>query len=301
MTKTAIKITNLSKQYKNGHVALDDVSLDIPEGSFFGLLGPNGAGKSTLINILAGMVNKTSGDISVFGNSVADNLQQVKFDVGIVPQEVVLDPFFNVHEMLEYHAGYYGIPKNKRKTDELIAAMHLQDKAQTKSRKLSGGMKRRVLIAKALVHSPKIVVLDEPTAGVDVELRNLLWEYVSDLNKQGITVLLTTHYLEEAEKLCDQIAVIDKGKIIANDSKANLLSKMDKKCLIITVDGKAQEIENFNRVEQHLNDNKLIINYPPSVINAGEIIQRINESGATILDITSKETNLEDIFTELVS
>ncbi len=228
MTDFAIEINNLSKTYQktsksSAKQALGSINLKIKKGSFFGLLGPNGAGKSTIINILAGLVNKTSGEVRICGIDIDKNQQKSKFKIGIVPQELIIDPFFNVRETLEIYAGYYGIKKSQRRTDEIIEALGLKDKAKSAPRSLSGGMRRRLLVAKALVHSPEILVLDEPTAGVDVELRNQLWNYVKNLNQQGTTILLTTHYLEEAEELCDEIAIINHGSVIACDKKSNLM------------------------------------------------------------------------------
>ena len=216
MTDAAISIQNLSKTYAGGKQALDNINFDVPRGSIFGLLGPNGAGKSTLINILSGMVRKTSGSASIWGFDIDDSPRNAKASIGIVPQEIIFDPFFTPSEALEVQAGLYGVPKAKRRTMELLRAVHLEDKADAYARTLSGGMKRRLLVAKAMVHSPPILVLDEPTAGVDIDLRQQLWEYVVDLNKAGVTIVLTTHYLEEAENLCDRIAIINHGKLIAN-------------------------------------------------------------------------------------
>src|SRR3954451_2533445 len=213
----AIRIESLSKVYQGGKLALDEVSFDVPRGQIFGLLGPNGAGKSTLINILAGLVMKTSGKAVIWGFDIDEHPRNAKRSIGVVPQEIIFDPFFTPSETLEIQAGLYGVPKDKRQTAELLRAMRLEDKANAYSRTLSGGMKRRLLVAKAMVHSPPILVLDEPTAGVDIELRQQLWAYVRDLNQQGVTVVLTTHYLEEAEQLCDRIAIINHGKLIANE------------------------------------------------------------------------------------
>ena len=239
MSDLAIEISNLNKVYKKSKkspekVALKSINLQIKKGSFFGLLGPNGAGKSTIINILAGLVNKTSGQVKIGGLDIDQNQQLAKFKIGIVPQELVIDPFFNVRETLEIYAGYYGIRKSERRTDEIIAALGLTDKANSTPRSLSGGMRRRLLVAKALVHNPEILVLDEPTAGVDVELRNQLWNYVKKLNAAGTTILLTTHYLEEAEELCDELAIINHGQVIACDRKENLMKLLSSKELIIS-------------------------------------------------------------------
>lgn len=211
--QTAIRIDGLSKIYEGGKQALDDVSLSVPRGMIYGLLGPNGAGKSTLINILSGMVRKTSGKASIWGFDIDEHPRNAKASIGIVPQEIVFDPFFTPLETLEIVAGLYGVPKGKRRSMELLRAVGLEDKANAYARTLSGGMKRRLLVAKAMVHSPPIIVLDEPTAGVDIELRQQLWDYVRQLNQQGVTVVLTTHYLEEAEELCDRIA-IDRKSVV---------------------------------------------------------------------------------------
>ena len=217
MSEAAISIVDLQKTYKGGKRALDGISLEIPRGGIFGLLGPNGAGKSTLINILAGLVMKSGGTASIWGFDIDEHPRNAKRAIGIVPQEILFDPFFTPKEALEIQAGLYGIPKADRRTMELLRAVQLEDKADAYSRTLSGGMKRRLLVAKAMVHSPPILVLDEPTAGVDVELRQQLWDYVRSLHAQGVTIVLTTHYLEEAEQLCDRIAIINHGRLIANE------------------------------------------------------------------------------------
>ena len=235
--KLALEITNLNKYYDedNKYFALNNVSLNIPAGSIFGLLGPNGAGKSTLINIISGAVIKTSGKVIVWGYDIDKHRKQSKLAIGVVPQELNIDAFFTPQETLNLHSGMFNVPKNSWRTDELLELMDLSDKAKSYSRTLSGGMRRRLLVAKAIVHSPPIVILDEPTAGVDVELRQKLWKYFKKLNKQGVTIILTTHYLEEAENLCDHIAIINKGKIIANETKKSLLTKSNKKIINITL------------------------------------------------------------------
>ncbi|MFL6784559.1 MAG: ABC transporter ATP-binding protein, partial [Sphingomicrobium sp.] len=225
MDDAAIRIESLSKTYAGGKRALDSVSFDVPRGQIFGLLGPNGAGKSTLINILAGLVTKSAGQVSIWGFDIDQHPRNAKRSIGIVPQEIIFDPFFTPKETLEIQAGLYGVPPGDRISDELLAAMHLTDKADAYSRTLSGGMKRRLLVAKAMVHSPPILVLDEPTAGVDVELRRQLWDYVRKLHADGVTIVLTTHYLEEAEELCDRIAIIHHGRVIANEPTRELVSK----------------------------------------------------------------------------
>ena len=228
-TEPAIRISELCKTYtskgSDPKRALDEVSFDVPRGQIFGLLGPNGAGKSTLINILAGLVVKSGGTAEIWGFDIDEHPRNAKRSIGIVPQEILFDPFFTPREALEIQAGLYGVPKAERITDALLAAVHLTDKAHAYSRTLSGGMKRRLLVAKAMVHSPPILVLDEPTAGVDIELRQQLWDYVRGLNRQGVTVVLTTHYLEEAEQLCVRIAIIHHGKLIANEPTRELVAK----------------------------------------------------------------------------
>jgi ABC-2 type transport system ATP-binding protein len=305
----AIEIKDLCKTYKSSKqtsvkVALNSVNLQIKKGSFFGLLGPNGAGKSTIINILAGLVNKTSGQVKICGLDIDKNLQESKFKIGIVPQELVIDPFFNVRETLEIYAGYYGIEKSKRRTDEIIEALGLTDKAFSKPRSLSGGMKRRLLVAKALVHDPEILVLDEPTAGVDVELRNQLWNYVKNLNKKGTTIILTTHYLEEAEELCDEIAVINRGEVIACDSKKNLMQILSGKELIISTNNNNCDLgflSGIDVVARFSKDGKLIISYDPKKVAAEEILKKIAENKISISDISTKQPDLEEIFKHLVS
>src|SRR6188508_29661 len=215
-TGAAISIEELEKTYAGGKRALEGVSLEVPRGQIFGLLGPNGAGKSTMINILAGLVNKTGGSATIWGFDIDAHPRNAKASIGVVPQEIIFDPFFTPRETLEIQAGLYGVPKADRHTMELLRAMRLEDKADAYARTLSGGMKRRLLVAKAMVHSPPILVLDEPTAGVDIELRQQLWDYVKRLNREGVTVVLTTHYLEEAEQLCDRIAIINHGRLITN-------------------------------------------------------------------------------------
>ena len=236
VTEPAIRIESLSKVYAGGKLALDEVSFDVPRGQIFGLLGPNGAGKSTLINILAGLVMKTGGKAVIWGFDIDEHPRNAKRSIGVVPQEIIFDPFFTPRETLEIQAGLYGISEGQRQSDALLAAMHLTDKANAYSRTLSGGMKRRLLVAKAMVHSPPILVLDEPTAGVDVELRRQLWDYVRLLNKQGVTVVLTTHYLEEAEELCDRIAIINHGKVIANEPTRELVVMAQDKSVVVTLD-----------------------------------------------------------------
>jgi len=300
----AIEIKNLSKTYKKGEkVALKSIDLEIKKGSFFGLLGPNGAGKSTIINILAGLVNKSSGSVKIAGINIDENPQAAKFKIGIVPQELIIDPFFNVRETLEIYAGYFGVRKSERRTEEIIEALGLKDKANSAPRSLSGGMRRRLLVAKALVHNPEILVLDEPTAGVDVELRNQLWDYVKKLNKAGTTVLLTTHYLEEAEKLCDEIAVINRGEVIANDRTENLMKLLSSKELIIdAVDAIRPDMASLfpALVTKFLAHDKFSITYDPAKIEVAEILRIIAGEKICIKDISTRQPDLEQIFRHLI-
>lgn len=299
----AISIRNLTKTYADGKRALDDVSFDVPAGQIFGLLGPNGAGKSTLINILAGLVNKTSGSASIWGFDIDADPRNAKRSIGIVPQEIVFDPFFTPAEVLEIQAGYYGVPKSARRTLELLAAVHLSDKANAYSRTLSGGMKRRLLIAKALVHTPPVIVLDEPTAGVDVELRRQLWELVGQLNADGVTVVLTTHYLEEAEELCDRIAIINHGKLIADKPTKEMVGMAREKVVVLTLDrdpGAMAVQPAFLKCEK-TDERTVEITYNRDRINAGEVMALVQAQGMAIVDVTTREPDLEDVFVSLTT
>ncbi|MFN3747106.1 MAG: ABC transporter ATP-binding protein [Sphingorhabdus sp.] len=303
MNQAAISIRDLKKRYSNGKQALDGVSFDVERGSIFGLLGPNGAGKSTIINILAGMVQKTSGQASIWGFDIDANPRNAKASIGIVPQEIMFDPFFTPLETLELFAGLYGVPKEKRRSMELLKAVRLDDKADAYARTLSGGMKRRLLVAKAMVHSPPVIVLDEPTAGVDIELRQQLWEYVVELNKQGTTVVLTTHYLEEAEQLCDRIAIINHGKLIANKPTKELVGMAREKAVVLTLDrdvSAAPKHDAFEKTEL-LADRTVEITYNKDRMNAGEILAAVQGLGLGIVDVTTKEADLEDVFLSLTS
>jgi ABC-2 type transport system ATP-binding protein len=302
----AVEIRGLTKIYRGSRgrppkEALKGLDLAIPRGSIFGLLGPNGAGKSTLINILAGLVLKTSGEARVWGYEVADQPRLARAAIGVVPQELNLDAFFTPREMLELQAGFYGVPKKERRTDELLAAVDLTDKANAYARTLSGGMRRRLMVAKAMVHNPPVLVLDEPTAGVDVELRKALWAYVRQLNAAGTTVLLTTHYLEEAEQLCDQIAIINHGRLVANDSTRNLLKRIDNKRITITVDRDLAEVPEAMRAHgwELAGARQLSLVYQPSKFGFGQVLMAVQAAGLAIVDLSTKETDLEDIFLQL--
>ena len=306
--ESAISIRNLVKRYAGaggepGKLALGGVSFDVPEGGVFGLLGPNGAGKSTLINILAGMVKKTEGEVSIWGFDIDRDMRNAKRAIGIVPQEIVFDPFFTPFEVLENQAGLYGVRKELRRSMDLLRAVHLEDKARAYARTLSGGMKRRLLIAKALVHAPPVLVLDEPTAGVDVELRRQLWELVREMNARGVTIVLTTHYLEEAEELCERIAIINHGQLIADKPTAELVGMAREKIVRISVDkdlaGPPLE-EAFLKAEV-VSARTIEITYDRDRSSAGQVLALIQQHGYAIEDVTTREPDLEDVFVSLTS
>ena len=299
----AIEISGLNKTYAGNSIqppqeALIDINLKIPRGAFFGLLGPNGAGKSTIINIMAGLVIKSSGDVKVWNYDIEKEMRQARSSIGIVPQELNIDPFFTPREVLETQAGLYGVPKSERRTEDILDAVRLLDKADSYARSLSGGMRRRMLVAKAMVHSPPILVLDEPTAGVDVELRQQLWSYIRGLRDQGTTILLTTHYLEEAEELCDQIAIINHGRLVTSQKTDDLLRSLDSKELIVTIDQALSAVPeglvNFN--VDLSNSHKLVFHVPPSEMPVEAVMDAVRQAGLSIIDLTTKESDLEDIF-----
>ena len=297
----AIAIDQLCKTYAGGKRALDGVTFDVPQGTIFGLLGPNGAGKSTLINILAGLVNKTGGTASIWGFDIDQHPRNAKRSIGIVNQEITFDPFFTPVETLEIAAGLYGIPRKERRSMELLRAVHLEDKAKAYARTLSGGMKRRLMVAKAMVHSPPVLVLDEPTAGVDIELRQQLWEYVRQLNREGVTVVLTTHYLEEAEQLCDRIAIINHGQVVANEPTRELVGRATEKLVEVTVDRDLDaplQAACFHKIE--LKGNRtLSITYDKAKVNAGDVLDAVQGQGFGIVDVSTREADLEDVFLSL--
>ena len=307
MTDNAIEITGLKKTYaatgrSPAKEALKGIDLNIPRGSIFGLLGPNGAGKSTLINILAGLVVKSAGTVKIWGFDQDKNPRQSRAAIGIMPQEPHLDPFFTPAGSLDVQAGLYGVPKSQRKTAEILELIGLTDKANAYARSLSGGMRRRLLLGKALVHSPQILVLDEPTAGVDIELRNLLWQNVRKLNDEGMTIILTTHYLEEAEEMCDDIAIINHGEVIVRDSTANLLGRLDSKTLVITPDKAAELPALPDTIKgQKLANGTLTFTYQSGVTPADQILTLVRDAGITIKDVTTEQAHLEDVFLSLTS
>ena len=300
--KKAIVFKNVSKNYKQLK-AVDGISLTIEKGEFFGLLGPNGAGKSTLINMMAGLVKPSKGSIDVMGFNVNKEYQEARHSVGIVPQELVFDPFFNVREMLRFQAGYFGKDKlNDKWVDEVIERLDLTDKASTNMRKLSGGMKRRALIAQALVHRPPVIVLDEPTAGVDVELRQKLWSFIKELNDEGHTIVLTTHYLEEAEALCNRVAMMKSGKIVALDSTKNLLKEFSLKNLKVRLQKNSiKKITTLLKETPFLQEDDWCIFKLKKVSDASNIIEKLNSLKIQILDLKLIESDLENIFLKLTS
>ncbi len=307
MTQNAVSISNLNKTYKasgkstNPKVALTNVSLDIPKGSIFGLLGPNGAGKSTMINIMAGLVIKTSGSVNIWGIDIDQDERNAKRAIGVVPQEINYDPFFSPRKTLELQAGLYGVPKAEYKTMEILETVGLADKADAYTRSLSGGMRRRLMVAKAMVHNPPVLVLDEPSAGVDVELRKKLWDNVKALNEQGVTILLTTHYLEEAEELCDEIAIINHGQLIAHEDKESLLGRIEGKEIQFRLDRPMDNIETVlsEFYAEKTGRRSIIIRYNPSETQVGELIETIQKEGYGIVDISTSDSALEDVFLQL--
>ena len=301
MTEAAIRIDTLCKTYAGGKRALDGVTFDVPRGTIFGLLGPNGAGKSTLINILAGLVNKSSGGATIWGFDIDAHPRNAKASIGIVNQEILFDPFFTPFETLEIQAGLYGVAKAKRRSMDLLRAVHLEDKAGAYARTLSGGMKRRLMVAKAMVHSPPVLVLDEPTAGVDIELRQQLWAYVRELNAAGVTVVLTTHYLEEAEELCDRIAIINHGRLVANEPTRELVGRAQEKVVAVTVDRDLTQAPTAPCFEKIVlkGARTLEITYDKRRVNAGEVLAAVAQEGLGVVDVSTKEPDLEDVFLSL--
>ena len=306
MNKFALSVENLTKIYSNTksrkpNKALNELNFEVKQGEVFGLLGPNGAGKTTFLSILGGTVVKTSGKVNVWGFDLDKNPRQVRASVGIVPQEINLDAFFSPKQLLDLQAGLYGIAKKDRITNLILKMVALEDKANAYSRNLSGGMKRRLLIAKAMVHQPPILVLDEPTAGVDVELRNNLWDNVKELNKEGVTIILTTHYLIEAQQMCDRIAIIDKGNLVALDTTENLLKRIKTKKINLKVKNVSL---NENLLMKDINfkinsKNSIVITYEKNSLDFGEIVNYLNQNNIEIEDISTEDGDLEDVFVQL--
>ena len=303
--KNVLYVKDLNKTYsknssKSVH-AIKNLNLEVNEGEIFGLLGPNGAGKSTFINILAGTTIKTSGEVNVWGFNLDINPRQVRASIGIVPQEVNVDPFFTPWNILELQAGMYGIKKKDRITETILKLVSLDQQSKSYTRTLSGGMKRRLLVAKALVHKPPIIILDEPTAGVDVELRNKLWDNVKQLNKQGVTIILTTHYLNEAEQMCDRIGILNKGSLVALDTTKNLLKRIQTKIVKFAVDKKVNINNNSLKSINILSNEtgELVVSYEKNALNINEIIKFINDQNIKLLDISTDDGDLEDVFIRL--
>jgi len=303
--KNVLYVKDLNKTYsKNSSKsvqAIKNLNLEVKEGEIFGLLGPNGAGKSTFINILAGTTIKTSGEVNVWGFNLDVNPRQVRASIGIVPQEVNVDPFFTPWNILELQAGMYGIKKKDRITETILKLVSLDKQSKSYTRALSGGMKRRLLVAKALVHKPPIIILDEPTAGVDVELRSTLWDNVKQLNKQGVTIILTTHYLHEAEQMCDRIGILNKGSLVALDTTKNLLKRIQTKIVRFSVDKKVSinnnSLKSINILSNEIDE--LVISYEKNALNISEIIKFISDQNIKLLDISTDDGDLEDVFIRL--
>ncbi len=304
----AIEARGLDKTYaaqgkgKATH-ALKSVDLVVPRGSFFGLLGPNGAGKSTFINILGGLVVKSGGSAKIWGHDIESDPMNARGAIGIVPQELNMDPFFSPGEALEIQAGYYGVPKAERRTEEILRAVGLWDKRDAYARTLSGGMKRRLLVAKAMVHAPPVLVLDEPTAGVDVELRRQLWDYVRSLHARGVTIVLTTHYLEEAQELCDTIAIINHGNVIACEPTPKLISRLDQKTLVVTPQAPlSPPLKGFEDVTFAMRPTgAFAITYRTVEHTVEEMLDRVRNAGVSIKDLSIEEPDLGDVFVQLTA
>ncbi|MCL4109695.1 UNVERIFIED_CONTAM: hypothetical protein GTU68_018422 [Idotea baltica] len=305
MTNNAIELRGLGKTYaasgnEPSKEALKGIDLDIPAGSIFGLLGPNGAGKSTLINILAGLVVKTKGQVKIWGFDQDVNPRQSRAAIGVMPQELNMDPFFSPGRSLDVQAGLYGVPKAKRKTAEILEMIGLTDKANAYARSLSGGMRRRLLLGKALVHSPQVLVLDEPTAGVDIELRQMLWANVRKLNDQGMTIILTTHYLEEAEAMCDEIAIINHGEVIVRDTTAALLGRLDQKSLVIQAEDPTLDLNLPTGVTMTTRPGGVLaFTYRSRETSVEGLLETLHSQGLRIKDIKTEEADLEDVFLAL--
>ncbi|OIQ31446.1 MAG: multidrug ABC transporter ATP-binding protein [Alphaproteobacteria bacterium MedPE-SWcel] len=305
MTDEAIRIEALRKTYRGRKGqpeknALKGIDLTVPRGSVFGLLGPNGAGKSTLINILAGLVLKTAGKVTIWGFDQDENPRQSRASIGVMPQELNLDPFFTPRGALEVQAGLYGVPKAERDSDGILKLIGLEDKAEAYARTLSGGMRRRLLLGKALVHRPNILVLDEPTAGVDIELRQMLWENVRKLNAQGMTIILTTHYLEEAQEMCDEIAIINQGEVVARDSTVNLLGRLDARAMVVQPAARVSTLPIGPGIEAETRaDGAVVLRYHSNETSAEAVLEAVRAAGISIRDVKTEEADLEDVFLAL--
>ena len=301
----AIEATGLVKRYAATKttpekLALNGIDLKIPRGSIFGLLGPNGAGKSTFINILAGLAHKSSGTVKIWGRDIDSRPRDARAAIGVVPQELAADVFFTPRESLETQAGMYGVPKKERRTDELLAALGLTDKADAYVRQLSGGMKRRLMVAKAMVHNPPVLILDEPTAGVDVELRRQLWNYVLGLNRLGVTIVLTTHYLEEAQELCDQIAIVNRGEVVACEPTSTLLQRLDTRNVVVTPEEPVATAPDLTGFETKLRSGgSFSVTYKTGQSSVEQVLAAVRASGLHMKDIATEDPDLEDVFLAL--
>jgi ABC-2 type transport system ATP-binding protein len=301
----AIEVKGLRKTYAGSNKAppkeaLKGVDLTVPRGSIFGLLGPNGAGKSTLINILAGVVRKTDGQVTIWGREIDQQPRDARAALGVVPQEIVADVFFTPKESLEVQAGFYGVPKSERRTDELLQALGLGDKGDAYVRSLSGGMKRRLMVAKALVHNPPILILDEPTAGVDVELRRQLWAYVRRINEEGVTIVLTTHYLEEAQELCDQIAIVNHGQVVACEPTDQLLKRLDTRNVVVTPEETQAAAPVLAGFQSTMRPNgSFVVTYRTGESSVEQVLAAVRAAGVRIRDIATEDPDLEDVFLSL--
>ena len=302
MAATALSISKLEKTYQNGFQALKSIDLTVPEGDFFALLGPNGAGKSTTIGIITSLVNKTTGKVSVFGYDLETQLSQAKRCLGLVPQEFNFSQFESPEQIVINQAGYYGIPRKQAtvRAEEVLKQLGLWDKRSQPSRNLSGGMKRRLMIARALMHKPRLLILDEPTAGVDIELRRSMWEFLTELNEQGTTIVLTTHYLEEAESLCRNIAIIDDGQIIENTSKKDLLSKLDMETFVLDIETWDGELPELTDMALRKRDDHTLEVDVSRTHNVNNLFLKLNDAGIKVLSMRNKANRLEELFVRIV-
>jgi ABC-2 type transport system ATP-binding protein len=301
----AIEARNVVKTYAATKTtpqmqALKGIDLLVPRGSVFGLLGPNGAGKSTFINILAGLVRKTSGTVKIWGRDIDERPRDARAAIGVVPQEIAADPFFTPRESLEVQAGMYGVPPKERRSMELLTALGLADKAEAYVRQLSGGMKRRLMVAKAMTHNPPVLILDEPTAGVDVELRRQLWRYVVELNQKGVTIVLTTHYLEEAQELCDQIAIINRGEVVACEATADLLGRIDTRAVVVTPETPVEAAPVLPGFETRLRPGgAFAVTYRTGESSVEQVLAAVRAAGLSVRDVATEDPSLEDVFVAL--
>ena len=301
----AIEARNVVKTYAATKTtpqmqALKGIDLLVPRGSVFGLLGPNGAGTSTFINILAGLVRKTSGTVKIWGRDIDERPRDARAAIGVVPQEIAADPFFTPRESLEVQAGMYGVPPKERRSMELLTALGLADKAEAYVRQLSGGMKRRLMVAKAMTHNPPVLILDEPTAGVDVELRRQLWRYVVELNQKGVTIVLTTHYLEEAQELCDRIAIINRGEVVACEATADLLGRIDTRAVVVTPETPVEAAPSLAGFETRLRPGgAFAVTYRTGESSVEQVLAAVRAAGLSVRDVTTEDPSLEDVFVAL--